>query len=162
MLTTQQVVIVAVLVVLAALASFGIGAWYERGRSKQDIEALEADLAEVGEKLAAAQQPRHALPVSGRMTLDRVDELWARAARDLAAETWQDGHGQADRAEADPAVLSPTAVLLPPSPMTAEQKAAAEAFLSAPVTELSDSAWTRAMAADMDRWIREHIWNRDG
>jgi hypothetical protein len=83
--------------------------------------------------------PRHAeLPVAGYLPAE--PEPW-NGTITLPAPV-QQPPWDISPAEPQTQVLEPTAVLPPPDPRT-------------------DTAWTRDMAADMDRWIAEHITATD-
>jgi len=81
--------------------------------------------------------PKHtALPAAGYLPAE--PSPWARTITvpaPVQRPPWETPEPQTE-------VLEPTAVLPPPDPRT-------------------DTAWTREMAADMDRWIAEHITATD-
>jgi hypothetical protein len=85
--------------------------------------------------------PRHAaLPVAGRLPAE--PRRWTGTIT-VPAPGWQPPSWGTPPPEPQADVLEPTAVLPPvPDPRT-------------------DTAWTRDMAADMDRWIAEHITATD-
>jgi hypothetical protein len=84
--------------------------------------------------------PRHAaLPAAGRLPAE--PRRWAGSITVPAPVQRPPWEARPPEPEPPTEVLEPTAVL-PPDPRT-------------------DSAWTRDMAADMDRWIAEHITATD-
>ena len=140
MITEQQVVMTSVLVVLVGLVAFTIGLWTGHGREREYVDQLEKELdglmALGPQEIAHEPWPVHvdqALAVAAERTGFRWHVL--SECRDGDACPL---HGRNEV----PAVLAPTAVIPPDQ-------------------DLSVTAWTKAMAADMDRFIAGLIGKAD-
>ena len=160
MITEQQVVVTSVLVCLVGLIAFTIGLWVGHGREREYVDQLEDELEHVlalggiPPKVPEIAEVAHEVgPVIGQHPAwtKRPPYPWpARCGPDPCIESLEPSAGFISRNDGTQiewsppgrTVLVPSAVI-PPDP------------------DASVTAWTKAMAADMDRFIRERIEGTD-
>lgn len=114
-MTRDQLVVVAVFVVLAVAAAFALGWWIGRGRADGEVADLEEELERAIARQAPGRHRPDPLPVAARLEyLDRVDRLWEYAAEVVHT------------APLAAPVLEPTEVIGPDWSVTAWTQAQAE------------------------------------
>ena len=144
MITEQQVVVTSVLVCLVGLIAFTIGLWVGHGREREYVDQLEEELGQLlalGERPpeVAHEGPRQVVLPRLGMAINIEHEAWLKHADQAPGGKLHDIHGGPGEncwcgyVGHDP-VLVPS-VVIPPDP------------------DASVTAWTKAMAADMDRFI---------
>jgi hypothetical protein len=133
---TEQVIVVAGLVIGVALIAFVIGIWYGAGRNSELIEQLEDELSS---RRAYGVMPQE---IAHEAVTQRVDGDGAALYRGLL-------DAEQRLAEEDQAIAIANSGWIPQSWPAVEP---ATITLPAPDTR-TDTAWTRAMVAEMDEFV---------
>lgn len=132
MITEQQVVVTSVLVCLVGLIAFTIGLWTGHGREREYVDQLEEELGQL--MALGGIPPKVPRPTPGWASSETGERLLSPVDGDEGAEPWPVHVDQALAVARQETVLVPS-VVIPPDP------------------EASVTGWTKAMAADMDRFI---------